>query len=157
MDYDVWKAFEPSTPSPAKRLEAVKELAREELPVGIFMAPILPYITDTDKELRAVMTQAAAHGARFVMSSFLRLSTQEVKSWFMATIAAQYPHLSEKYGNLYYRSAYPPSWYSDPIKANLRQIRTELGLKDYHDGEPKMPAINVPKHDLPPEQLSFTF
>ncbi|WJH32604.1 radical SAM protein [Paenibacillus sp. CC-CFT747] len=42
MNTEVWKAMEPSTPSPAKRLEAVQALTQAGIPVGVFMAPILP-------------------------------------------------------------------------------------------------------------------
>jgi DNA repair photolyase len=101
LDQKVWRNTEPSTPFPMKRLETVQRLNEEGIPTGIFMAPILPYLTDRLEDLSALLQQAASHKTKFVMSSFLRLSTSAVKVWFFQTLQKHYPHLVRPYAELY--------------------------------------------------------
>jgi len=157
MDTGVWKAFEPSTPSPAKRLETVRALSEEGLAAGIFLAPLLPYLTDTEEEVRAVLEGAKASGARFVMTSYLRLSTPEVKGWFMRTVEEHYPQLADKYARLYAGRGYAPNWYTEPRKALIRDIRRQLGIPSDTDGTPSEPIIPPAPTESVPEQLTFAF
>src|SRR5919198_2339593 len=46
LDEDAWRASEPGTPHPRKRIEAVRALNEAGIPCGVLMAPILPGITD---------------------------------------------------------------------------------------------------------------
>jgi len=157
MDTGVWKAFEPSTPSPAKRLETVRALSEEGLAAGIFLAPLLPYLTDTEEEVRAVLEGAKASGARFVMTSYLRLSTPEVKGWFMRTVEEHYPQLADEYARLYAGRGYAPTWYTEPRKALIRDIRRQLGIPSDTDGTPSEPIIPPAPTESVPEQLTFAF
>ncbi|SFM02521.1 DNA repair photolyase [Paenibacillus sp. 1_12] len=119
----IWRQFEPSTPSPVKRLQTVERLSSEGIPTGVFVAPILPYITDDETELQELIAAAARAGAQFIMPSYLRLSTSSVKVWFFQTLRQHYPQLAERYAQLYHSSAYAPSSYRDPI---MRKIDTWL-------------------------------
>lgn len=158
MNTQIWKTFEPSTPAPAKRLEAIAGLASAGLPVGVFMAPILPDLTDAEDDLRDVMTASARSGAVFVMASCLRLSTPEVKSWFMQAIGTNYPHLRTKYEHLYGRSGYAPAWYRDALRERACTIRRELGLRESPSSEPLEPRERtISQRAQPPEQLAFSF
>lgn len=81
MDKEVTRRLEPETPIPEKRLEAVQQLAENGLTAGIFMAPILPYLTDSDESLNNLIVNAKQHRTAFVMPSILRLKP-EVKEWW---------------------------------------------------------------------------
>jgi DNA repair photolyase len=159
LEYSVWKNFEPSTPSPAKRLETVQALQDARVRSGVFMAPILPYVTDQPSGLEALIDQASKHRAAFVMCSILRLSTQEVKVWFFQTLHQHYPHLVSKYAALYYNSPYASKSYREPIHSHLRSLLRQYELNDMQtlnhgqgestpQGEKDMSA---------PVQLSFSF
>ncbi|MVP01370.1 SPL family radical SAM protein [Paenibacillus lutrae] len=128
LDTAVWRNFEPGAPSPAKRLETVRELADAGIPAGIFAAPLLPYITDGQQELEALFAAAAESGARFVMTSYLRLSASEVKVWFFESIRRHYPHLTGKYAKLYEQSAYAPREYREPVQHYIDGLRQRYGL-----------------------------
>ncbi|WP_245632804.1 SPL family radical SAM protein [Alicyclobacillus kakegawensis] len=129
LDKQVWRNLEPATPAPDKRLAAVRELAANGLPAGVFLAPIVPYLTDSTPQLRAVVEAAAAMHARFLVPSILRL-TPEVKQWFMQTLRQRYPHLVARYQRLY-RTAYPPTAYVDPVLRRARALMAEFGLDSH--------------------------
>jgi DNA repair photolyase len=161
LDTSVWKQMEPSTPSPAKRFETVLHLVEEGIPAGIFLAPILPYLTDSTEDLRDIIASAAKHKTQFVMSSFLRLSTSEVKVWFFNTLRQYYPELVEKYAELYQHSAYVPQSYREPVSQQIRALLVEHGLTDIEPFQRKNMASVVKEEGTQenpgPIQLSFGF
>ena len=146
VNHAVWKHFEPTTPSPEKRLETVKRLAEEGLPVGVFLAPVLPYITDSRDELETIVANAAECRAAFVMASCLRLSRPEVKHWFFRTLEAYDPRLVKRYAALYHRSGYPPQSYRDAIRKTVAELLVRYGLSDTGP-QPVRPAAVSPASD----------
>jgi DNA repair photolyase len=157
LDRTVWRNMEPSTPFPMKRLETVQQLTEAGIPAGIFMAPILPLITDGLEDLTHLIQQAAAHKTQFVMSSYLRLSTSAVKVWFFETLRHHYPHLVQPYAELYQHSSTVPRHYREPIKAVIHSLLEQHAV---HAREPlqasKSPSLPIDQ-PFEPVQLSFSF
>lgn len=114
LNRTVWRQFEPFTPAPSQRLKMLKQLTDEGIPAGIFTAPILPYLTDQVEDLSQLIASASEAGSQFVMPSFLRLSTSEVKVWFFQTLQQHYPQLVEKYARLYASSQSVPYSFRAP-------------------------------------------
>ena len=54
LDREVWRLTEPGTPPPDKRLEAVARLNEAGVRCGVLIAPVLPGLSDSDEQLRAV-------------------------------------------------------------------------------------------------------
>ncbi|WAH37721.1 SPL family radical SAM protein [Alicyclobacillus dauci] len=126
LDKSIWRNLEPATPAPIKRLETIRTLAQAGLPVGILMAPIIPFLTDSRAQLNDVLAAAVEHRAAFVIPSVLRLNP-EVKIWFMQTIRENYPRLTAKYARLY-RTTYAPSSYVNPLMDKVRKLMEKFGL-----------------------------
>jgi DNA repair photolyase len=169
LDSKVWRDFEPSTPAPIKRLETVRHLVEEGITAGIFLAPILPSLTDGTRELTEVIEAAARHKVGFVMASFLRITTPEVKSWFFLTLQQHYPHLLEKYAELYRYSGYLPKYYRESKHQTINELLRQFGLNETDPFprpqvslKPEPPPLHPPTRTelsptAAPEQLSFTF
>ncbi|MCZ8518131.1 MULTISPECIES: SPL family radical SAM protein [Paenibacillus] len=158
MNGEVWRSFEPMTPSPVKRLAALARLRDAGVTAGIFLAPILPYLTDQDEELEAVVAGCQEHDASFLMGSPLRLSTQEVKSWFFGTLREHYPRLVSGYARLYDGSGYPSVTYRREIRARLQSLLEKYGITPFRHDPQQAPA---PHPDTAaseaPIQLAFAF
>ncbi len=159
LDREVWRHFEPASPFPLKRLETVQRLVEEGIPAGLFMAPILPYITDSEDHLSAIVAQAASHKAQFVMPSFLRLGTREVKSWFFRTLHEHYPSLVVPYAELYRETTSVPQSYKEPIRLKIRKLFERYGIRDK---EPAAVSSGIAQRNdaaqrQEPEQLTFPF
>jgi DNA repair photolyase len=159
LDQRVWRSMEPSTPSPMKRLETVQELMEAGIPAGIFMAPILPYLTDSPEGLHNLIQQASRHRAEFVMANFLRLSTREVKVWFYQNLHQYYPELVKTYSALYGNAAHAPSSYREPIRKQIEIWLKQYHLSAYKAYEAEKPAglPVLPAKETVPVQLSFSF
>jgi len=65
------KMMEPQAPPPARRFEAVRRLHEAGVPVGVFVAPIIPGLNDRD--IPRILEQAAAAGAQSASYTALRL------------------------------------------------------------------------------------
>ncbi|WCK52642.1 radical SAM protein [Aneurinibacillus sp. Ricciae_BoGa-3] len=152
LDSNLSRAIEPAAPFPMKRLETVCELSDHGLPAGIFMAPILPKLTDSTEQLEGLIKEAKRQHAKFIIPSVLRLKP-EVKEWYFQTLEEYAPHLLEAYRRQY-KSAYPSAAYSNALLLRVHK------LLDKHGMPYQLPAhINVSETDETgqEEQMSFSF
>ena len=93
LDEKLSGLMEPRASRPAKRLAAIEALARESIPVGFLLAPMVPGLTDS--EAPAIAQAAAGAGARFAGYVALRLP-HGVKEIFEAWLGQHYPGKKDK-------------------------------------------------------------
>jgi DNA repair photolyase len=121
------RLLEPRAPRPDLRLDTVKKLADAGIVVGVFPNPILPLITDRDKDLDRLAKAARDAGAQYFGGGvlFLMPSAQKV---FFPFLAERFPHLVRRYEERYKRSPYLRGAYTDELRKRLRVIRDRYGL-----------------------------
>ena len=91
--------LEDKAPAPAIRLDAIRELKRAGIPVGVALLPLLPYVNDTDHVLNTTLHALAEAGADFVVWDYLHIPTERHRA---------------RIGNMLTRiGSYPPSYYRD--------------------------------------------
>jgi DNA repair photolyase len=62
--------LEPNAAPPARRFAAMRALADAGVLTGTWMNPMLPFLTDSEAAIRAVLTQTAEAGGRFAICHF---------------------------------------------------------------------------------------
>ncbi len=67
------KTFEPHTPTISSRFEAMKRLSNEGIAVGTVFMPILPFICDTDENVKAIVKKTKDAGGAYVLDAGLTL------------------------------------------------------------------------------------
>jgi DNA repair photolyase len=107
LDEKSWRATEPHTPNPRARLEAVAELNRAGIPTGVLVAPLMPGINDSPRQVEELLERVTEAGATGVSGIALHLRG-EVRDVFMGWLRAQRPDLVPRYEKLYRRGAYAP-------------------------------------------------
>lgn len=107
LDEKAWRATEPHTPSPRARFEAVAELNRAGIPTGVLIAPLMPGINDSPRQVEALLELAAEAGATNVGGVALHLRG-DVRQVFMDWLSSARPDLVPRYKELYRRGAYAP-------------------------------------------------
>ncbi|MFL5767568.1 MAG: radical SAM protein [Actinomycetota bacterium] len=125
LDEDVWRKTEPGTPHPRKRVEAVAELNRAGIPCGVLMAPVLPGISDSPRQLRQVVEACIDAGATHVSPILLHLRPG-VREEFMPWLEEAYPDLVPRYEEMYAR-AYGPNADRKALGARVAGIVRGLG------------------------------
>nr|WP_010491688.1 radical SAM protein [Paenibacillus elgii] len=155
LDKRIWRSFEPMSPAPAQRIKALQGLRLEGIEAGIFMAPILPFLTDQAEDMEQVVEQAAEAKACFVMGSVLRLNTAEVKSWFFGTLREAYPRLVGLYADWYGHSPTAPKAYREQIRSQLVRLLERAGIPAYMPESGAKPTQAESPEDDKPVQLAF--
>jgi DNA repair photolyase len=126
-DPELHKQVEPGTPSPAARLGLIAAIRDAGLNCHVMVAPVLPYLTDSEEHLDDLLRQIAAAGATgvTVFGLHLRGST---RGWFMAWLARTHPQLVGRYRELYRRGAYLPPLYREELRARTQPLIVKYGL-----------------------------
>ena len=65
-DDELCKKIEPNVAPSSERFEAVKELSKNGIYTGILLMPILPFINDSEENIRTIVRKSAECGAKFV-------------------------------------------------------------------------------------------
>jgi DNA repair photolyase len=152
LDETVWRSVEAGTPSPARRLDAVRTLADSGLGCSVLMAPILPFLTDSPEQLRAGVEAIARAGARSVTPLVLNLRPGS-REWYFSWLAEQHPTLVPRYRALFRNGSYLPAWYQDRITGMVRGLAEEFGLvrmRTARDTGDAREAPGSPDTDRPP-------
>jgi DNA repair photolyase len=126
LEEKAWRASEPHTPHPRKRLEAVGELTRAGIPTGILVAPLMPGINDDPRQVEEILAIAGEMGAVSVGGIALHLRG-EVRGVFMEWLRSYRPDLVASYEELYARGAYAPKEVRDRLAGMARRPRRSPG------------------------------
>jgi DNA repair photolyase len=125
LDEEVWRASEPNTPHPLRRVEAVAKLNEAGIPCGVLIAPVLPGLSDAPEQIEAVVTACLEAGARSIYPILLHLRPG-VKEQYLPWLARTRPDLLPHYRRLYPRS-YAPKRVQEDLSARVRDLVAEHG------------------------------
>jgi len=124
---DLARALEPRAPRPDLRLQAVRRLTDAGIKAGVNCAPVLPGLTDSPRDLEALVRAAADHGAHFVFVSplFLKPCSEKV---FMPFLREHFPHLVPSYEQRYRDKAFVSAEYERRVASLVRNFCDRYGL-----------------------------
>jgi DNA repair photolyase len=106
---------------------------------GVFLAPILPGISDSKQALGAVIDAAAEAGAPYVMPITLRLAPG-VREWFLPYLSKYYPALTRDYCRSYQQTEAPLAYKRGALGLAARLIEA-YGLETGPGIMEKAPAL----------------
>ena len=122
LEEKAWRASEPHTPHPRKRIEAVAELNRAGIPTGVLIAPLMPGINDDPRQVEEILELCGEAGAVNIGGIPLHLRG-EVREVFFEWLRSYRPDLMPRYEALYARGAYVGKAERERIQALLRPGR----------------------------------
>lgn len=138
LDRELQRRLEPGTPSPQARLELVRRARDAGLPCGVMVAPVLPWLTDSDESLDRLLAAIADAGATGVTLLPLHLRPG-AREWFGQWLTAEYPELLPRYRELYARGSYVCSEYRRELAGRVGPLLRRHGLQRSSGGdEPEM-------------------
>ena len=92
LDAELTRKLEPRAAAPHRRLRTIRTLAEHGIPVGVSLAPQIPFLTE---DMEQVMEAAWEAGARSAFYHVLRLPW-EVSPLFRQWLELHYPQRSER-------------------------------------------------------------
>jgi DNA repair photolyase len=133
VDQALAEKLESKAPPAALRLEAIAELKRAGIPVGVAAIPIMPYVNDSHHAFRSLVRACVAAGADFIVWDYLHIPNERHRARINDMLARV--------------GSYPTSYYRDiyqdraTVSNHYRRDRDQIML-DICDGmgiEPRAP------------------
>lgn len=92
---------EPGVPLPSQRLKTIDKIKKSGISCGMYLMPVVPYITDTHEMLERSVRSAADVGVDFIIFGGMTLKAGVQKDYFMEFLKKHFPELGSKYDALY--------------------------------------------------------
>jgi len=93
--------IEPGSSRPSARFAAMKTLAAHGIQTGVTMMPILPFIEDNEENITAIVEQAAANGASYIIPWMGMTMRDRQRAYYYRQLDALFPGIREKYERTY--------------------------------------------------------
>lgn len=93
--------FEPGAPLPSERFKTLALLKQRKIPCGLFLLPVIPFITDAPQMLDKAVKTANELELDYAAFGGMTLKPGRQKDHFMATLKTHFPDLLGEYGMIY--------------------------------------------------------
>lgn len=126
---ELLRRVEPLAPPPEVRLEVMRRLAEAGLAVSVSVAPVLPALTDAERDLDLLLAKVRATGVRafsYVLL-FLRSPTREK---YLRWLGAAFPRHLPAYEAAYAARAYLGGPYRRRLEALLERLGERHGFEN---------------------------
>jgi DNA repair photolyase len=127
LNTELARTLEPRAPRPDLRLAAVRALSDAGIRVGLSASPVLPGITDSPKDLEALVRAAAEAGADHVFANALFLKPCSA-AVFLPFLERNFPHLVENYRARYQDKAFLSPAYGKRLREMVHAFRERYKL-----------------------------
>ena len=112
-DEDLCRILEPNVATTARRAEVLKALQQAGIPTVVWMCPIVPFLNDTEENIRRIVNLCAGTGVKGIIHFGMGLTLREGnREYFYAQLDRHFPGLKERYirtyGNAY--ELLSPDW-----------------------------------------------
>jgi DNA repair photolyase len=150
MNVELARILEPRAPRPDLRMDAMRRLNQAGVNSGVICAPVLPGITDSPRDLEAVVRAVSEAGGKYVFSNSLFLKPCSA-AVFMPFLEKEFPRLVESYRQRFKDGAFLSSSYRKRLSQLMARLREKYGIRSDYDrySERKHPLRDV----APVEQL----
>ncbi len=128
-DDDLCRIIEPNVCTSGKRYEALKILHKEGIPTVVWLSPVLPFINDTEENIRAILDMCIDAGVWGVLCFGMGLTLREGnREYFYAGLDRYFPGLKQKYMRLYGSRYVVSSPDNDRLMRMFHQICEKNGI-----------------------------
>lgn len=98
FDDELCKILEPGVCTTSERVEVLKELKKHGIPTIVWLTPILPYINDTEDNIKGILDYCVEAGVYGIMHSSMGVTFREgSKEYFYEKLDAHFPGMKLRY------------------------------------------------------------
>jgi DNA repair photolyase len=127
------RIIEPGAPSPIERLETMKKYSDAGFKTGIINMPLLPFLSDSDKEIETIVKASKKYGAHYLLYAGLTLygdAPDDCKILYFDFLKENYPDLLHEYQNLFRGSIGTSKRYQKDLNTKFSEISNRYGIKN---------------------------
>jgi len=132
-DEKLAKIFEPNAPLPKERLETLKKFKGEGFKTGVCFMPVLPFLSDSEKQMEKMIVMAKNYGADSILTAGLTLFGEEAsdcKTVYYKTVAKYFPGVLSKTEKLFGDKFYPDPKYQKELKERADRLCKKYEIKN---------------------------
>jgi DNA repair photolyase len=132
LNTDLARLLEPRAPRPDLRIEALRKLSQAGIPTGVSCSPVLPGITDSPRDLSALVQAVAQAGAKHIFANplFLKPCSAAV---FMPFLEKEFPKLADSYKQRYQGRAFVTEPYHKRLGELIQNLREKHGMGNRYE------------------------
>lgn len=105
-DDELSQIIEPNVCPSSKRFEAIRKLSNSGIFVGIMMNPVLPFITDSEENIKEIVRLAYENGAKFIHTYMSVTLRENQRDYYYKKLDEHFEDIKfkyiKKYGGKYY-------------------------------------------------------
>jgi DNA repair photolyase len=99
---------------------------------GVICAPVIPGITDSPRDLEALVRATAEAGGKYIFANSLFLKPCSA-AVFMPFLEKEFPQLVESYRERYKGRAFLPASYRKRLSHLMARLRQKYGIRSDYD------------------------
>ncbi len=101
-DEELCKKLEPNVCTTKERVQVLMEMKKRGIPTIVWLSPFLPFINDTEENLRGLMNYCIEAGVYGIMNFGIGLTLREgSREYFYSQLDRLFPGMKEKYAETY--------------------------------------------------------
>ena len=129
FDEDLCRILEPNVSTTGERYEVLKIMQKAEIPTVVWLCPILPFINDTEENMRGILDYCVQSGVRgiinFAFGTTMRAGSRD---YFYEKLDEHFPGMKEKYIEAFGSSYECKSPNDQRLSSIYREICCENGI-----------------------------
>ena len=153
-DEALCRKIEPNVSTTAERLEALQKLREAHIPTVVWLCPILPFLNDTEENIRGILEACAETGVRGVICFGMGLTLREGnREYFYDRLDRLFPGLKGRYIRTYGTQYVVSSPRNGELMRLFHTLCEEKGMM--HDNEQIFRYLSAFEEKNRAEQLSL--
>ncbi len=128
-DDDLCRIIEPNVCNTKRRIEVLEEMQKRGIPTIVWITPILPFINDTEDNIRAILNECVRVGVKGIIDFGMGLTLREGdREYFYAALDRHFPGMKERYIKMYGNAYELPSPNAQELKDIFLRICEDNGI-----------------------------
>ena len=133
LNVDLARILEPRAPRPDLRMETVRKLSQSGIRTGVSCSPVIPGITDSLRNLEAMVRATVEAGGKHIFANPLFLKPCSA-AFFLPFLEKEFPQLAADYQVRYKDRAFLPASYGKRISQLMDRLREKHGMRHQDRG-----------------------
>ncbi len=123
------RILEPNVCNTQRRIEVLEEMSKRGVPTIVWLTPILPFINDTEENIRAILRACARVKVKGIICVEMCLTLREGdREYYYAALDRHFPGLKERYLRTYGNAYEVPSPNHQPLMDLFQSFCRDQGI-----------------------------
>lgn len=128
-DDDLCRKIEPGVAPASERFAALREIAAAGIPVGVWINPVLPFLTDSVENIVGLVEATCENGGHYAITHYGMTLREGNREYFYAALDRHFPGMKRRYASAYGNSYILPSPNAEALHEAFVMACVRTGLR----------------------------